>query len=69
MVSDEVREAVEDACNSQVVRQGFEGFRKAIGVERALNLLYFIAQNLPSDMTMGELCDELCNGNNQGTFS
>lgn len=40
--------------------------RKPIRFERAADLLRRFAQNVPSEMTMSDLCDELCHANNQG---
>lgn len=66
-MSPEVREAIEDACSSQVAMSGYaDGPRKPIGFDRAADLLRRFAQNVPSEMTMSDLCDELCHANNQG---
>lgn len=52
----------------QVAMRGYadDGPRKPIRFERAADLLRRFAQNVPSEMTMSDLCDELCHANNQG---
>lgn len=67
-MSPEIREAIEDACESQVAGGAFyERKSRPIKPGRAADLIRRFAQNLPSEMTMAELCDELCHANNQGT--
>jgi hypothetical protein len=68
-VSPEIREAIEDACDSQVAITGYDygQKRKPIDPARAADLIRRFAQNVPSEMTMSELCDELCHANNQGS--
>lgn len=66
-MSPEVREAIEDACESQVAGGPlYERKARPISAERAADLIRRFAQNVPSEMTMADLCDELCHANNQG---
>lgn len=53
-MSPEVREALEQAVTQ----------KRSLGAVRAI--VYAVAQDLPDDMTIQELCDELCIANNQG---
>lgn len=65
-MSPEVREAIEDACESQVAGGPlYERKARAITAERAADLIRRFAQNVPAEMTMADLCDELCHANNQ----
>lgn len=67
MLNPEIREAIEDACESQVAGgPAYDRKARPIPLERATDLLRRFAQNVPSEMTMAELCDELCHANNQG---
>lgn len=65
-MSPEVREAIEDACESQVAGGPlFERKVRPIAFDRAADLIRRFAQNVPSEMTLADLCDELCHANNQ----
>lgn len=69
-MSPEVRDAIESATSVEVdktlVIAPVKPRRKhGFGEVRAIVLA--VAQELPSEMTMAELCDELANANNQGT--
>lgn len=65
-MSPEVREAIEDACESQVAGGPlYERKARPIAVDRAADLIRRFAQNVPSEMTLADLCDELCHANNQ----
>jgi len=66
----EVKDAIENARTAGAdVGDGFcrrvePQRRRSFGFVRALVLA--VAQELPGEMTMTELCDELGNANNQG---
>ena len=65
MMSPEVREAIEDACDGQTIVPKYSSPIRPIAFERARDLLRRIMDNLPDEMTMSELRDELCHANNQ----
>jgi len=61
-VSPEVREALDSACSVATAEPslGRPARRRGFGGVRAL--VYAVVQELPGEMTLAELCDELCNG-------
>lgn len=70
-MSPEIREAIEAAVSgpvSQTPTTPFGGPRRRMSFSTARALLYAVAQELPGGLTVAELCDELCNANNQGGF-
>lgn len=65
-MSPETREAIDEARdNDDLKGAGWSRGPRSVPFGLAVRLLYKFAQNVPSDMTMAELCDELCNANNQ----
>lgn len=71
-MSPEIRDAIESGrtCGADIgnslefCRRVEPQRRRSFGFVRSLVLA--VAQELPGDMTMAELCDELGNANNQG---
>lgn len=71
MISEELRAAIEQACTDQVAETGYRAMYatrhpKPIPYAAAVDLLRRIVDQLPPSMTVSDLVDELCHGNNQG---
>lgn len=66
-MSPETHEAIENARHmARASAYGPE--TRSIGFDRLQHSIYLFAQEMPSDMTLGELCDELCNASGQAEF-
>ena len=67
-MSPEVRDALESATSVEVDKGlviAPVAPRRKHGFDTIRAIVLSVAQELPSEMTMAELCDELANANNQ----
>lgn len=60
----EIREALESATSADAP-SGYDGRKRSISPERLRSLVYAFLQEVDANLTVGELCDELCNGSFQ----